>query len=76
MLNKWEQLLVNLCHELHKSYFHFVDKKTEARRNLSGLSKGVLVPQEAKWGMAKGVPGIQESGLVFPASESCSVKRR
>lgn len=74
MLGKREQLLINLCRGLHRSsYVHFVDKKTEAQRKLSGLPGGSTVcsPQEVKSGTLKGVPGIQESGLLFPASESC-----
>lgn len=60
VLSKWEQLLINLCSEWHRSdYFHFIDEETESKE-AHGLAEGgpACSPQEASG--TKGVPRILE----------------
>lgn len=39
VLGKWEHLLINLCFQLYRSFFHFIGRETESQRKLEGLPK-------------------------------------
>lgn len=61
MFEKWEQLLINLSCELHRTYyFHFIDEETESQRKISGLLKEAPLAIHRKQSGVKGVPTIQE----------------